>query len=60
MPLLFKYDFERKSAAAGSNESQSSSPIFDHFLEQLRTYIGNNTTLYIPTENNSEVLNRII
>lgn len=33
---MLKYDLWHLGAAAGSNEAQSWSPIFNHFFEQLR------------------------
>lgn len=69
MPLMFKDDLCYMGGVLGSNEVRSRNPIFDHFFEQLKPYIGNNdnvgpksvvyqheaATLHIPTQNNSEM-----
>lgn len=34
MALVFKYEFEYMSAAAGSKKARSGNPIFDKFFDQ--------------------------
>lgn len=45
MQLVLKYYLGHMSAAAGSNEAQSGSPIVYHIFEQLGPYIGNNAAI---------------
>ncbi|XP_023224270.1 translation machinery-associated protein 16-like [Centruroides sculpturatus] len=42
MALVFKHDFGYMVTMAGLNEVQLRRTIFDHFIEQLGPYIGNN------------------
>ncbi|GFX00649.1 adhesion G protein-coupled receptor B2 [Trichonephila clavipes] len=42
--LHFEYDIRHMTATAGSDVVQLGRPIFDDFFQNLRPYIGNNTT----------------
>ena len=42
--FLFEYDFWHMAGTAGSDVVQSEGPIFDHFLQHMWAFIGNNGT----------------